>query len=139
MCTSEGVIWVPVIWYRYGLRALVVPPPVRPSGPRCTSAGTAFRPSLYLSDNQLTSLLAGFGRVRCRWAPHHHPVAGGSWFVGHSCGTREKWLFVLPGATNRAMSALSGGFRVHNAACGMCDLYPTISRLLDSRKPCTFR
>ena len=27
--------------------------------------------------------------VRCRWAPHHHPVAGGSWFVVHSCGTRE--------------------------------------------------
>jgi len=22
-------------------------------------------------------------------AAHHHPVAGGSWFVGHSCGTRE--------------------------------------------------
>ena len=105
---------------RYGLQALVAaPPPVRPSGPRCTSATL----------NQLTSLHAGFGRVRCRWAPHHHPVAGGSWFVGHSCGTREKWLFVLPGATNRAMSALSGGFRVHNAACGMCDLYPTISRL----------
>ena len=74
---------------RYGLQALVAPPPVRPSGPRCTSAGTAFRPSLYLSDNQLTSLHAGFGRVRCRWAPHHHPVAGGSWFVGHSSGTRE--------------------------------------------------
>ena len=65
----------------------------------------------------------------------------GWWFV--VCGTLmrhpRKWLFVLPGATNRAMSALSGGFRVHNAACGMCDLYPTISRLLDSRKPCTFR
>ena len=80
---------IPVIWYWYGLQALVAPPPVRPLGPRCTSAGTAFRPSLYLSDNQLTSLHAGFGRVRCRWAPHHHPVAGGSWFVGHSCGTRE--------------------------------------------------
>ena len=56
----------------------------------------------------------------------------GWWFV--VCGTLmrhpRKWLFVLPGATNRAMSALSGGFRVHNAACGMCDTYPTISRLM---------
>ena len=74
---------VSTIWYprwshlrRYGLQALVV-------------AGTAFRPSLYLRNNQLTSLQAGFGRLRCRWAPLHHPVAGGSWFVGHSCGTRE--------------------------------------------------
>ena len=88
------VIWyhdlVSTIWYprwshlrRYGLQALVV-------------AGTAFRPSLYLRNNQLTSLQAGFGRLRCRWAPLHHPVAGGSWLVGHSCGTRE--MVVCPSA-----------------------------------------
>ena len=52
------------------------------------------------------------------------PVVRGLWYT-HAAP--EKWLFVLPGATNRAMSALSGGFRVQNAACGMCDTYPTVS------------
>ena len=69
--------------------------------------------------------------------------SGGFVVVGHSTTTPllvvrglwdthaapEKWLFVLPRATNRAMSALSGGFCVNDAACGMCDPYPTVWRL----------
>ena len=91
---------IPVIWYWYGLQALVVP--------------------------QQQSANEPTGGIRAG------SLSLGWWFV--VCGTLmrhpRKWLFVLPGATNRAMSALSGGFRVHNAACGMCDTYPTISRLM---------
>ena len=70
--------------------------------------------------------------------------SGGFVVVGHSTTTPllvvrglwdthaapEKWLFVLPRATNRAMSALSGGFCVNDAACGMRDPYPAASRLV---------
>jgi len=79
----------------------------------------------------------------CRWSPvdvvgpepQPHPVAVGSLSLGTPTTTPlsvvrgswcthaapEKWFLVLPRATNRAMSALSGGFRVHNDACGMSD------------------
>ena len=91
-------------------------------GSRLFGTGTGFaslylrryglQASLYLSNNQLTTYRRDSGgSLSLDWR-----------FV--VCGTLmrhpRKWLFVLPGATNRAMSALSGSFRVHNAACGMC-------------------